>query len=74
MAGGKVEQRCDTDGPLEQKYYDAAVGLYHREGAVEVDDAALVSIGVDGAYVQAWVFVPKEEVETEEAATAEASN
>jgi hypothetical protein len=33
--------------------------LYHQEGEIEVDDKARVSRGgKDGAYVEAWVWVP----------------
>ena len=40
--------------------------LYHDEGEIEVDDNALVSAGDgDGAYVQAWVWVPSEEEQIE---------
>jgi hypothetical protein len=35
--------------------------LYHEEGEIEIDGDARVSTGVDqGAYVQAWVWVPFE--------------
>ncbi len=33
--------------------------LYHVEGEVEIDQNARVSLGgAEGAYVQAWVWVP----------------
>lgn len=34
--------------------------LYHEEGEIEIDDEALVSASdsLEGAYVQAWVWVP----------------
>lgn len=36
--------------------------LYHEDGQIEVDDGARVSIGnEDGAYVEAWVWVPSRE-------------
>ncbi|HEY5177871.1 MAG TPA: hypothetical protein VII95_20140 [Terriglobales bacterium] len=36
--------------------------LYHQEGEIEVDNNARVSFGDDnGAYVQAWVWVPSKE-------------
>ena len=36
--------------------------LYCEEGQIEVDDNARVSIGDDdGAYVEAWVWVPLKE-------------
>ena len=46
----------------ERRAYVAAALEKHAsdEGDVEVDEAAVVSIGNDGAYVQAWTWVPKE--------------
>jgi hypothetical protein len=46
----------------EQRDYVAAAREKHahQEGDVEVDEDAIVSIGHDGAYVQAWTWVPKE--------------
>lgn len=41
-------------------YRKAAKSQYHSEGQVEIDDDALVSESEEGAYVQAWVWVPKE--------------
>ncbi len=36
-----------------------AKALYHEDGEIEVDRDARVSIGDDdGAYVEAWVWVP----------------
>ena len=44
-------------------YIAAARRKYAREGEIEVDENAKVSRGDDpGAYVQAWVWVPEEEV------------
>jgi hypothetical protein len=46
-----------------EQYVEAARRLYEREGEYEIDDNAEVSYGDDpGAYVQAWVWVPREEV------------
>jgi len=43
-------------------YRTRAKELYHQEGEIEVDPDARVSIGgSDGAYVQAWVWVPRSE-------------
>jgi hypothetical protein len=42
----------------EAAYRAAAQRLHHKEGEIEIDDAALVSLGDDpGAYVQAWIWV-----------------
>lgn len=41
-------------------YREAAKRLHHRDGELEIDDNARVSHGADdGAYVQAWVWVPR---------------
>jgi hypothetical protein len=48
-----------------RRYAAAAKRRYHKEGEVEVDDNAKLSIADPpdgGAYVQAWVWVPEEEV------------
>jgi hypothetical protein len=53
----------------ERDYIEAARREYQLEGEIEVDDNAIVSTnddGEDGAYVQAWVWVPNEFIETEE--------
>ena len=46
----------------ERRAYVTAAREKHAsdEGDVEVDEEAVVSIGNDGAYVQAWTWVPKE--------------
>lgn len=45
---------------LEGLYRSAARRLWHEEGSIEVDEAAAVSLSEDGgAYVQAWVWVPR---------------
>lgn len=37
--------------------------LYHEEGQIEIDEDARVSISDgDGAYVEAWVWVPLEKM------------
>ena len=58
--------------PSDYQYVQAAIRLFDDEGTCEVDeyDPALdqVSRGDDpGAYVQAWVWVPDEEAEIEDA-------
>ena len=46
----------------DDNYVEAAKRLFHKEGEIEVDDSATVSRGdPDGAYVQAWVWVPESE-------------
>ena len=46
-------------------YVVRAHELHHSDGELEVDDDAIVSIAEqpEGAYVQCWVWVPKEEVD-----------
>ena len=39
------------------EYVAAAKALYHEEGILEIDHGAQVSRSVEGAYVQAWVWV-----------------
>lgn len=49
--------RAITDAQFRQ----AAKAQYHDTGTIEIDDRAVVSRNVDGddgAYVQAWVWVP----------------
>ena len=46
------------------EYREAAKQKHiHDEGNIEVDDGAVVSIGEDGAYVQAWTWIENEEEE-----------
>jgi hypothetical protein len=46
-------------------YRTRAKELYHEDGQIEVDDNAPISRGDDeGAYVQAWVWVPLKEEES----------
>jgi hypothetical protein len=50
----------------EEWFRNRAKELYYDEGQLEVDDNAPVSIGDDdGAYVQAWVWVYREEDDIE---------
>lgn len=48
-------------------YIRAAKVMYEEEGEIEIDDMAIVSLGDDrGAYVQAWLWVPEDEVKNAE--------
>lgn len=49
---------------LKARYRYAALE-HHRSGELEIDDDAEVSLGADGqgAYVQAWLWIPKSEIE-----------
>ena len=54
---------------LEDRYRDAAHAK-QRDGELEIDGDAVVSMGEDpGAYVAAWVWVSNEEAGIEEEAT-----
>lgn len=52
--------------PEVKLWRDKAFELHHVDGEVEVDDPndsmPLVSIGEDGAYVMAWVFVSHDDI------------
>ena len=51
----------DAKSRSDKWYQKRAAEQYHNEGFVEVDPHAVVSRGdVDGAYVQAWVWVDAE--------------
>jgi hypothetical protein len=46
----------------KQWFRSRAKQMYHKEGEIEIDEGAPVSQGDDeGAYVQAWVWVPSPE-------------
>ena len=51
---------------LEDAYRSAARRMYNKDGECEVDADAKVSMQdpaeAEGAYVQAWVWVPAEEI------------
>ena len=54
-----VEAVEACDGEEKAPYYrDRAKEKWEREGEIEIDDEAVVSVSSDnGAYVQAWVWV-----------------
>ncbi len=58
------EPRMDdaVDPELLQKARDA----YQEYGSIEIDDNAQISVGDEGTWVQAWVYVPHEEGEDDE--------
>jgi hypothetical protein len=48
----------DAPNPEEARYRSYAQGYLHRDGDLEFDDNAVVSMGSDpGAYVQGWKWV-----------------
>lgn len=49
---------------IPDRFRQAAKKIWQREGSIEVDDNAVVSISDDnGAYVQAWVWVDDAEID-----------
>ncbi|MBN8644045.1 MAG: hypothetical protein J0L61_02255 [Planctomycetes bacterium] len=58
---------AEVDEATRAKYVEAARREYEREGEIEIDDSAEVSMGDDpGAYVQAWVWVSNDEAGIED--------
>lgn len=47
---------------VELAYQTRALSIYQDEGTCEIDEDALVSPSETGAYVQAWVWVPMEDL------------
>ena len=48
----------------EDRYRSAAEEFFHKDGECEIDEGAKVSRGADeGAYVQAWIWVPASALE-----------
>ena len=43
----------------DKSYVARAQHEWHKDGEVEIDDAAIVSECEEGAYVQAWVWVDR---------------
>jgi precorrin-3B methylase len=60
-----------TDSPEEARYRYAAQAEATDE--LEVDDNAVVSIGDDGAFVMAWLFIEADEDEDEDEDSSEAA-
>ncbi len=55
------------------RFRQLAKDLYQDEGRIEIDDNAIVNRGVEpieGAYVQAWVWVGVEDEDEEEGVQA----
>ena len=63
----EIDSLCERINVAEDKdsqaYRIAAKRMFEDEGTLEIDDNAIVSAGSDpGAYVEAWVWVPDEEI------------
>jgi hypothetical protein len=55
----------DSDPEKEARYLEAARRLHQKDGVLEIDDDAIVSMGSDpGAYVAAWVWVSNEDLKS----------
>jgi len=55
-----------TTRSIRDRYRDAAKRHYHEEGEIEIDANAEVSQGsTNGAYVQAWIWIGKEELDSD---------
>lgn len=58
--------------PTDKEIVNAAKRIHEEEGTIEVDDASTpmptgrVSLGGEGAYVLAWVYVPYDAVKPED--------
>lgn len=60
-----AESLAETD--RSQDYILRAKEIYARDGEIEIDDDAAVSLGADaGAYVQGWLWVPDEEIDEDD--------
>lgn len=55
--------RIEPETPLETRYRLRAKACWHDEGRIEIDDGAVVSASEEGAYVQAWVWLDREDEE-----------
>ena len=59
-----MKKKDMTEEQLKQIYHKHARDNIHREGELEVDDNAKVSISFgNGAYVQCWVWVSDSDVD-----------
>ena len=61
-AASEPSMDAEADPALLKK----ARELYHEDGTIEIDDNAQISVGDEGTWVQAWVYVPHEEGEDDE--------
>jgi hypothetical protein len=56
------ETKAEPKAASDEWFRDKAAEMYGEEGGVEIDEDAPVSVNEEGegAYVQAWVWVPIE--------------
>ena len=58
MTGLGERPGFDPEEEVKDAYRSLAMTHWHKEGEIEIDEDAEVSLGEDpGAYVQAWVWV-----------------
>ena len=67
LSRGKPATQHEETNMKSDKWFRArAKELYCRDGEIEVDSNARISFGDDdGAYVEAWVWVPLNEEESD---------
>jgi hypothetical protein len=56
--------------PTDQQYRDAAGRMYLTDDDIEIELSGTLSVADDGAWVQAWIWVPDSEAAAEEDKTA----
>lgn len=59
-------KKCDTPDPITDQYRQKAKSIWEDEGQIEIDQNAVVSESENGAYVQAWVWVEKDDSDEED--------
>ncbi len=53
---------CLLDNEIFADFVTAAKEMHEKEGEVEIDSSASVSIAEGGCYVEAWVYMPNQAV------------
>jgi hypothetical protein len=65
-AGGPTPDTADVDPEMRDSYVAAAKRMFTEPGEIEIDEDAKLSDAGGGAWVQAWVRVPDEELHVSE--------
>ena len=67
-SGSRVHTASEPsmDGAADPGLLQKARDAYQEYGTIEIDDNAQISVGDEGTWVQAWVYVPHEEGEDDE--------
>lgn len=64
-AKGEDEVMKKMNDEVDKAFRAAAKDMYQEDGVIEIDNDAVVSLsddygmGITGAYVAAWVYVPR---------------